>query len=76
MLKEIKEGQSAADRQLILSQALSDIFKHFSFVGFYDAKPNEFVNIHIGEFVSNDNIHPCGTIKYGKGQCGQSATDR
>ena len=28
------------------------------------------------EYVSNADIFPCGTIKYGAGQCGLAATER
>lgn len=67
-IKETGNEPSEQERQLVLSEVLSAHFKeHFSFVGFYDAKPNDFVNIHIGEFFTNAEIHPCGSIKYGKG---------
>ena len=47
-----------------------------SFVGFYDAKENDTEKIYIGEYVSNDEIIPCGEIEYGKGQCGLCAVEK
>ena len=58
---------------MCVSQSLSDNFAEFSFVGFYDAKEGDTKNIHIGEYFSNDDIFPCGSIEYGKGQCGLCA---
>ncbi len=46
---------------------LSEFFSEFSFVGFYDAKPGDDKKIYIGEYHSNDDIFPCGEIKYGAG---------
>ena len=58
---------------MFLSESLSEFFKEFSFVGFYDAKVGDNQKIYIGEYFSNDEIFPCGEIKYGSGQCGLCA---
>ena len=47
-----------------------------SFVGFYDAKLGDKEKIYIGEYISNDDIFPCGEIEYGKGQCGLCAVEK
>ena len=58
-------------KQLRLSEILSDIFRdEFSFVGFYDKRPDNDEKIFIGEYVSNADIFPCGEINMGAGQCG------
>ena len=58
---------------MFFSESLSGFFPEFSFVGFYDAKPGDTQKIYIGEYFSNDDIFPCGEIKYGMGQCGLCA---
>ena len=52
---------------MFLCESLSEFFKEFSFVGFYDAKVGDNQKIYIGEYFSNDEIFPCGEIKYGSG---------
>lgn len=58
---------------MFLSENLSEFFPEMSFVGFYDAKVGDNQKIYIGEYFSNDEIFPCGEIKYGHGQCGLCA---
>ena len=58
-------------QQLRLSEILSEVFgTEFSFVGFYDKKPDNEEKIFIGEYMSNAEIFPCGEINMGAGQCG------
>ena len=61
---------------MFLSTTLSEFFSEFSFVGFYDAKKGDSEKIYIGEYFSNDDIFPCGEIKYGSGQCGLCAEQK
>ena len=64
MNTEVTEQQ----KQLRLSEILSEVFgDEFSFVGFYDKKPDNAEKIFIGEYVSNADIFPCGEINMGAG---------
>ena len=64
-------------QQLRLSEILSEVFgNEFSFVGFYDKKPDCGIKIFIGEYVSNADIFPCGEILMGAGQCGQCCAEQ
>ena len=72
----VNQDSSEQQKQLRLSEILSEIFgADFSFVGFYDKKPDDDAKIFIGEYVSNGDIIPCGEIDLGKGQCGQCASE-
>ena len=72
----VTDGATETQKQLRISEILSEVFgDEFSFVGFYDKKPDRDDKIFIGEYVSNADIFPCGEIAMGSGQCGQCAAE-
>ena len=64
----VTSDATEAQKQMRLSEILSEVFgAEFSFVGFYDKKPDNDEKIFIGEYVSNADIFPCGEIRMGAG---------